>query len=239
MDFQKHYKDHLSKFYSWMFGDFDESVARQQTLLENNGIENCKNGVAIDLGCGSGFQSLALKNLGYDVHAVDLSHELLDELKERSDSISIRHADIRDLSFAQDLKANVITCMGDTLTHLSCLEDINKLIADSYNVLESRGQLLFSYRDLSASPSDTDRFIEVRSDETRILTCFLEDRENKVRVTDLFHELSDGKWNLYKSSYHKLKIPLQFIEESMSASGFEVRVNRLPSGMLVVRGIKS
>jgi SAM-dependent methyltransferase len=221
-----------------MFGDYDQSVKRQLVFFEQHNVKGNPRAIAVDLGSGSGFQSVALKKLGYDVYAVDLSEELLSELREKDSSIHTRCADICDLSFAKQLKPELIVCMGDTLTHLPDLSAVLKLIEDSVQALKSDGKLILTFRNLSSIPKETDRFFIVRSDENQILTCFLEDEGQKVKVTDLLHKRHDQKWTLEKSSYLKLRIDPEMIEKQMSEFGFRVSVSKLPSGLDVVIGQK-
>ena len=55
---------------------------KQTELLFKAGVK--RPGVAVDLGCGSGFQSIALANLGVArVHAFDASETPLTELRQR------------------------------------------------------------------------------------------------------------------------------------------------------------
>ena len=118
----QHYEQLLADHYEWMFAaPVDELVARQKRALRDAGIEERPGGLALDLGCGSGFQSLALQELGYEVLALDNSEKLLAKLAGRAGAagITTRLADIRWLD---DLVAresfHVAVCMGDTLTHL-------------------------------------------------------------------------------------------------------------------------
>lgn len=77
-----HYEQLLAEHYTWMFGLFEEKVAEQQVLFNRWGILTNDVKTALDLGCGSGFQSIALANLGFRVTAIDLSQRLLTELTE-------------------------------------------------------------------------------------------------------------------------------------------------------------
>jgi len=47
-----------------MFGDFDAKVQENRNFFELIGFEPGANGKALDLGCGPGFQSIALAELG-------------------------------------------------------------------------------------------------------------------------------------------------------------------------------
>ncbi len=238
MNAKTHYKNHLSHFYTWMFGDFNEMVERQKKFFQDHHVSPSKTQLAIDLGAGSGFQSIALAELGFKVVSVDFSEELLNELKNKKPEIPVRCQDIRDLSFAKELSPELIVCMGDTLTHLSSKEDVAKLVNDIYSVLTKNGKVIFTYRNLENFNSDLDRFIPVKSDDDRILTCVLEDVHDQMKVTDLLYEKIDGRWNLKKSSYMKIKIAPTWLKSIMEDLGFEISQSRLPSGMEVFIGLK-
>src|SRR5882724_13465153 len=82
---REHYDEVLSQHYSRMFGDFEAKVAEQQALLERLGLRvRQPDSMAVDLGCGPGFQSIALASLGFRVLAIDFSRRLLDEFSERT-----------------------------------------------------------------------------------------------------------------------------------------------------------
>src|SRR5262245_61447958 len=84
-----HYECLLAEHYTRMFGDFGTKVAEQQALLEKLGIGRLEGGQAVDLGCGSGFQSIALARLGFRVVAIDFSARLLQELREHARGLPI------------------------------------------------------------------------------------------------------------------------------------------------------
>lgn len=237
---KEHYKQHLSKFYSWMFGDFDAMIDRQTQLFTKHDIKPTSTKVAIDLGSGSGFQSIALRKLGYEVHAIDTSQELLDELTHKDPQVNVSCHDIRDLSVISHLFPELIVCMGDTLTHLESKEDVLTMIQHAYQqLLPQQGQLILTYRDLSHPKEDLDRFILVKQDAQRILTCVLEDDgENHMKIIDLLHEydLITSQWKLHKSYYRKIKLSVEWLIENLKNIGFEVESCPLPSGLEVLIG---
>ncbi len=59
-------------------------------------------------------------------------------------------------------------CCGDTISHLESKAEIQKLIVDSYNILQSKGKIILSFRDYSFELEDENRFIPVKSDSQRI-----------------------------------------------------------------------
>src|SRR5579883_2631842 len=87
MTTRDHYQEFLAEHYTWMFGmPFAAKVAEQRQYLEQIGAVPARRSLALDLGAGSGFQSLALADLGFArVIAVDFSPILLAELDTRKD----------------------------------------------------------------------------------------------------------------------------------------------------------
>jgi ubiquinone/menaquinone biosynthesis C-methylase UbiE len=77
-----------------MFGvPFEAKAVEQRKLLEEAGVRPLPDGSAIDLGCGSGFQSVALNDLGYQVLALDSNEKLLGDLIEIGESVGVRRAE--------------------------------------------------------------------------------------------------------------------------------------------------
>ena len=81
---KEHYDRHLGSIYTWMLGDFEAARGRCRELLTKLDLEPAASGWAVDLGCGSGVQALALADLGFQVLAVDGCAALVEELTERA-----------------------------------------------------------------------------------------------------------------------------------------------------------
>jgi SAM-dependent methyltransferase len=229
---QDHYRSLLAKHYTWMTGaSFEEKVAEQKLLLETI-VEPPESGeprgLALDLGSGPGFQSIALAQLGFSpVIAVDLSAKLLDELRmHRGDHpIETVEADLATLDEVEIAReAAVAVCMGDTLTHLDSRESVRRLFAAVLRKLAPRGVFAITYRDLSVALTGLDRFIPVRSDDEKIMTCFLEyESEEHVVVNDVVHLRAPQGWSMEKSSYRKLRLPAAWVVEALRDAGFRLR----------------
>lgn len=241
-DVQRHYENLLAEHYTWMFGsDVTAKVAEQQELLASI-LQDRSRGGALDLGCGSGFQTLALAELGFrPVIAVDTSTKLLAELAQqvRGRAIETRCADIASpAAFQGVVSADVVVCMGDTLTHLSHADQVRDLLKMSVNSLSKGGELILTFRDLSQPVVGTDRFIPVRADDDRIMTCVLDYEAEHVAVTDLVHTRDALGWTLAKSSYRKLRLSPSDVGNWMEAVGFRVTRNEALSRMRLIVGRK-
>ena len=240
MNAKDHYDNHLAHFYSWMLGDIEKNQIVQQDFLEKNGITPVHNNIAIDLGAGSGLQSIPLATLGFNVIAVDFNKLLLAELDSRKKDLPIKivNDDITDFLNTFNQKAAAITCMGDTITHLESISHVERLIQRISECLDTNGKLVISFRELMGELSGEQRFIPVRSDEKRILTCFLEYFPNHVMVHDILHENVSGKWIQKVSSYPKIRINESFITDLLKRYDIKTLSTERISGMLYLVGQK-
>jgi SAM-dependent methyltransferase len=229
---QDHYDTLLAEHYDWMFGtSFAAKVEEQKGLLKEVAGEATRGAFALDLGCGSGFQSVALHELGYRVLAVDVSEQLLAALAARAPrGITTRLTDLRRLEELVDPgTVDVAVCMGDTLTHLSSRAEVSELFHSVAHALKPHGVFVVTYRDLStAELKGLDRFIPVRADDERIMTCVLEyESPDHVLVNDLIYARdSAGHWALRKSSYRKLRLPLEWVRNELVASGLSIQLQQ-------------
>jgi SAM-dependent methyltransferase len=243
----EHYERLLSRHYTWMFGtSFEERLKDQKSLLSRT-LESLpdprQSGLAVDLGCGPGFQTIALAELGFSpVVAIDTSAELLDELRSHAGSLPIRteKADLRDLpAIVQAGQATVIVCMGDTLPHLPQKSAVSDLFRSVFDRLQKGGVFVITYRDLTKELFGTDRFIPVRTDENKIMTCFLEfENEDSVVVHDLVHVRQDSGWSLNKSSYSKLRLGIDWVREELSRAGFDIISEDLSGRLIALAAVK-
>jgi len=236
---QDHYEKVLAQHYTWMFAmPFAEKVAEQKAILREAGIMRPR--VAVDLGCGSGFQSVALAEFGARcVHAIDTSESLLGELADHAQDrpITTHLADLCAFKRIVTDQPDTVVCMGDTLTHLPSKTDVAELIADIASVLPESGRLVLSWRDLTSPPSGLDRFIPLRSDDERIMTCFLEDQGDAVLVHDLVYVRQEDGWTLQKSAYPKLKLTPDWVKSVLAEVGLDVGFEKTVRGMTILSAV--
>ena len=122
--------------------------------------------IAIDLGCGHGVHTVVLAKLGFQVVAIDNSSQLLSELAANSQQLPVEIIN-DDLSrfpnHVAGKTAALIVCMGDTLTHLSDISCVDKLLQDVALHLTPDGIFAVSFRDYAKHEIfGADRFIPVR-----------------------------------------------------------------------------
>ncbi len=236
-----HYDQQLAAVYSWLAGTPEAAIARNHALFQQLKIAAPSGGLAIDLGAGSGFQSIPLAELGFSVMAVDFCAALLAELRDRAQHLPIRTVQDDLLNFAQSVEepAQVIVCMGDTLTHLESLNAVQALLVSAKQALVKAGKLILTFRDyVSVEPQGTQRFIPVRSNESTILTCFLEYHSDFVEVYDLLYRKSGDQWLLNASSYPKLRIDQNWLVDRLQTTGLSILWHETTNGMISIMAQK-
>ncbi len=241
-DVVDHYDNLLAEHYTWMGGaSFEDQVDQQREMLAALGVQS-SGGIALDLGCGAGVQSMALAQLGHRlVIGVDISSRLLAEFADRTRSLpNVRgvQADI-DGGLAGIVEPGTVqtaVCMGDTLTHLMDVDAVNRLFVHIHRLLRADGQFVVSFRDLTQTPQGLGRFIPVHSDENTIMTCFIEDTgPDAVQIHDLIHHRTPENWTLSKGTYRKLKLGHAQVAEQLRMAGFTVAEPALgPQRMWIV-----
>jgi len=230
----EHYERVLSPVYSWMAGGVDAALAAGKAEIEALQLGLPAGAVAVDLGAGFGMHAIPLARAGARVIAVDSSSQLLGELGRLAGDLPIEvvHDDL--LSFRAHLKEKVaaIFCMGDTLTHLPEHTNVDFLVQEAAEALAPGGCFVLSFRDYSEALLDASRFIPVRSDERRILMCFLEYEEDSVVVNDVLHERAGDAWETRVSSYRKLRLSPGRVTGSLESFGFDARQESGLRGMV-------
>jgi 2-polyprenyl-3-methyl-5-hydroxy-6-metoxy-1,4-benzoquinol methylase len=237
MTMADHYTNLLGSVYTWMVGDLDAAFARSDLELEALALPSRGGGTAVDLGAGFGMHAIPLARRGFSVVAIDSYEPLLRELASRAGSLSIRSVNADLLDFRLHAKAaDVITCMGDTLTHLPTEESVATLFREVAASLRPGGVFAATFRDYATAPLRGDsRFILVRGDGERVLTCFLEYADTTVTVHDLLHQRENGSWRLRASSYPKLRLSPQWVLEQLTSLGLTVQRDTTPGGMIRIR----
>ena len=136
----------------WEANDHMIVFLRAESKIRLNYIHksmpNLKGKTVLDLGCGAGFISLPLAEMGACVTAIDLSEEALRILQEKAqqknlqNNIQIKQADIlQELNLNQ--KYDLVLAL-DVLEHVFCPE---KIIEQAFKYLKPNG--LFIYHTLN------------------------------------------------------------------------------------------
>lgn len=227
---ERHYAELLAPVYVWMLGGAEAAAARAKAWIEQRGLARLAPGLAVDLGCGPGFQAIALADAGFETLALDSSRELLS---------GIRHPRVQavlgDLvEFEEHLRgasARLVLCLGDTLPHLASEQHVDELLDACKRALVPGGVLALTFRDYSLERKPSECLIRVREEPERSFACALEFEPQRVRVTDILHEWRDGRWIESRSSYSKLRLAPEAVRAKLLARGFRIETDEFAGGL--------
>jgi SAM-dependent methyltransferase len=168
----KHYSEqNIALFYDLLSTDYDRMTdfanryGREKSFFESL-VQQYNIRKALDAGCGTGFHSLLLSQLGVDVTAVDISNEMLRQVRQHGGEMN-RDIKTRNLKFT-DLKKEIKTtfdavfCLGNSLAHLHSQKELKTTIDNFYAVLNPGGILVLQVLNYDRILKMRDRIISVK-----------------------------------------------------------------------------
>ncbi|WP_203546664.1 class I SAM-dependent methyltransferase [Dyella caseinilytica] len=232
----EHYDSHLAPIYLWMVGGFDNAVALGKSDLDALGIKPDTHKVALDLGAGFGMHAIPLAREGCSVTAIDNSSLLLDELRARGAGLPIHamEGDLLNASRYVSEAPQLVLCMGDTLTHIQSKGEVEGLFSEVSRLLAPKGLFAMTFRDYTSPAAGDRRFIPVRSDDSRIHTCFLEEEPTHMVVHDIVHERTGDAWLMKVSAYRKLRLSPDWVSSALREVGLSPTISAGPRGMVQI-----
>jgi SAM-dependent methyltransferase len=124
--------DDLEPWYEHLYAVLHELVRAELALAPGSAPSR-----ALDAGCGTGFQTAILLELGYEAFGVDLSAALLRAARERCGTARLVQADVETLPWRDETVDLVVSC-GSTL---SFVPRPDRAIAEIARVLRPGGRV--------------------------------------------------------------------------------------------------
>jgi SAM-dependent methyltransferase len=198
-DQTKKFYDELSADYHLIFGNWYNAIKRQSKILDNIIQKYSKKDskTLLDCSCGIGTQAIGLANLGYKVHATDLSPKAIERAKQEADKINVSMsfgvADFKKLENQVKGVFDIVISCDNSLPHL--LTDKELLLAAKNILSKMKANSLFI-----ASIRDYDQLLEDKPIRTQpSVKDFEEERTISFQVWDW------GENNVYTVNHFTLK----------------------------------
>ena len=200
---------------------YDEWAACLIRELRRDGI---RDGLVLDLGCGTGQMTRRLAEAGYDMIGVDLSADMLQIAQERKGKHDILYLqqDVRAFELYGTVRAVISTC--DSLNYVTDPEDMVRVFSLVNNYLDPGGLFLFDlnsvgyYEKLCADNT----FAESR-DECSFIWENSYDPETKINEYDLtlFLLRENGMYERFLETHRERAWGVREVEEMLLRSGMK------------------
>jgi len=132
-------------FFAWIYDgltvnvDYDARCRYIADILKSNGI---KEGLLLDLACGTGTMSVLMAQKGFDVVGIDSSCEMLSVADSKSaGKISYINAEMQNFTLPEP--ADVCMCNLDSINHLIEIKEVISTFKCVFNSLKEKGIFVF------------------------------------------------------------------------------------------------
>ena len=189
--------------------------------------EGVKDGILLDLGCGTGSVTELLAESGFDMIGIDNSEEMLEiAMEKREESghdILYLLQDMREFELYGTVKGVVSIC--DSMNYILDDEDLLDVFKLVHNYLDNEGIFIFDmntmykYEQILADNT----FAEDREESSFIWENYY-DEEEEINQYDLswFVKEEDGRYRKYEETHLQRAYEQQCVEELIKESGLEL-----------------
>ncbi|MBQ2425317.1 MAG: class I SAM-dependent methyltransferase, partial [Lachnospiraceae bacterium] len=203
---------------------YEEWTDYVKELLAEEGI---KDGILLDLGCGTGSVTELLAKAGFDMIGIDNSEEMLDIAMEKryESGLDILYLlqDMREFELYGTVRGVVSIC--DSMNYILDDEDLLDVFKLVHNYLDNDGIFIFDmntmykYREILSDNT----FAEDREESSFIWENFY-DEEAEINQYDLslFVQEEDGRYRKYEETHLQRAYEQNTVEELIKESGLEL-----------------
>ena len=189
--------------------------------------EGVKDGILLDLGCGTGSVTELLAKSGFDMIGIDNSEEMLEiAMEKRAESgldILYLLQDMREFELYGTVKGVLSIC--DSMNYILDDEDLLDVFKLVHNYLDNEGIFIFDmntiykYEQILADNT----FAEDREESSFIWENYY-DEEEEINQYDmsLFVQEEDGRYRKYEETHLQRAYEQQCVEELIKESGLEL-----------------
>jgi len=169
--------NNISTFYDEMI-NFEKSIEKRISIFSKFNMI----GTSLDLGCGTGLDSIALAKLGCRVTSCDQSTEMISQAKLNAGkfnvSINFINYPIQNIAEIVDKKFDIIVSLGNTMSNLNPAQ-ISVLLKSLPKIMHEKSKFIFQIVNFSPLPESGEY----------LLNKF----ENKKMAIKRFYNFKGGK----------------------------------------------
>lgn len=177
---------------------------------------NIKDGIVLDLGCGSGRITRKLADAGFDMIGIDASEEMLMQANSKSKKypdILYLCQDMREFELYGTVKA--VICCCDTLNYLADTDELTEVFKLVNNYLDPDGLFIFDIKS-PAWYEEADGLVDARHEKKGDFYCetFLDGDEFEYHLT-MFEQNNTGLYEKLEEYHYQKLFTKEDIENSL------------------------
>jgi SAM-dependent methyltransferase len=221
-----YYQDDLAFIHDVGYGEFARAAA--PGLLNIFAGCGIRDGLVVDLGCGSGLWAEQLSKRGFDVLGIDISEAMIRLARQRAPQARFRVASL----FQADLPAcRVVTSLGECISYLFDTTNNNRklrqLFHRVYDALAAGGVFVFDVME----PGELGRATRARSfsegDGWMTLVEKHEDRDRRTLTRRITTFRQVGRFYRRADETHRVRLyDAATLAAELRRTGFRVRITR-------------
>ena len=174
---KKEFYNSLSQNYDSMI-DFEAALIRRMDMLKQFAAGKKS---ALDFGCGTGLDSIALAKLELQVKAYDISNEMISKAKKNADRHSVK-IDFNSMLSIKELETeslDLIVSLGNTIANIDSYK-LSVIINDFKEKLKKHGTLLIQLLNFNLYSVGESYTINSKDTGTEIIERLYSVKENKI-----------------------------------------------------------
>ena len=237
-----YYRSDLALVHHLGFGfHADDCAPGVLTLLEP---VRERNGLVVELGCGSGLLTRYLVDAGHRVIATDASPAMLEIARGTApDAEEIRRVTLPDDPIPE---GDAIVSIGHVLSYLPDEESIERALVAAADALRPGGVFAIDLCDLSYTEGRADQHAMGWAQDTWAIVTetSVPAPDRYVRQMAIFTRNEDGTWRRDDERHDNVMVDTSSIPALLAAHGVDARVGtsfgteELPSGLHTIIGTK-
>ena len=238
---EPYYRPDLARIHHLGFGFHAEETAPGVIGL----LEPVRDGLVIEVGCGSGLLTRRLIDAGFQVIATDASPAMLALAEE----VVPDAAELRRLTLPDDPipEADAIVSVGHALSYLDGADQVTLALAAIADALRPGGVLAIDLCDLEYAAARTDQGAKGwAGDDWALVTEFAVPAPDRfVRQMAIFTRNADGSWRRDDERHDNVMVDTSTVPALLAEHGVEATVRssfgdeELPVGLKVIAGRKT
>lgn len=200
--------------------DYEHWCRYLHGLLLEHGV---KDGLVLDLGCGTGIVTEHFASLGYDMIGIDNSYDMLEKALEKriasGHDILYLHQDMREFELYGTVSAVISIC--DSINYITEYEDLVEVFRLVNNYLDPEGVFIFDLNTAAKFLKISDSTIAENRDEGSFIwenTYFPDECINQYDLT-IFAPREDGLYEKYEETHFERTYTLDEIKRALSHAG--------------------